>query len=139
MKHYLRGGKLALAAATAGTVAALAFLPALAQPPQPQPAVHGPWMDKSLSPDKRADLVLAEMTLDEKILLVHGLGGFGAAGGRSNGGAGVISGIRQARTSGPAVGRFGGRRAERRGPRALRHAAAIDHRRGRHLGSEAGL
>ena len=94
MNHYTRGRKLALAAATAGAVAALAFLPAWAQPPQPQtPAVHGPWMDKSLSPDKRADLVLAEMTLDEKIVLVHGAGGFGAAGSRSNGGAGMIAGI----------------------------------------------
>jgi beta-glucosidase len=50
-------------------------------------------MDKSLSPDKRADLVLEQMTLDEKIQLVHGMGGFEAAGPRSNGGAGVIEGI----------------------------------------------
>ncbi len=94
MKHYRRGRKLAIAAGAAGAVAALAFFPALAQMPQPPAtAVHGPWMDKSLSPDKRADLVLAEMTLDEKIQLVHGAGGFGAAGPRSNGGAGVIAGI----------------------------------------------
>jgi len=32
-----------------------------------------PWMDKSLSPDTRADMVLREMTLDEKITLVHGI------------------------------------------------------------------
>jgi beta-glucosidase len=50
-------------------------------------------MDKSLSPDQRADLVLGEMTFDEKITLVHGAGGFGAAGAHSNGGAGVIEGI----------------------------------------------
>ena len=94
MNHHIRGRRLALAAATAGAVAALAFLPAWAQPPQPRPpAVHGPWMDKSLSPDKRADLVLEQMTLDEKIQLVHGMGGFEAAGPRSNGGAGVIEGI----------------------------------------------
>ena len=31
-------------------------------------------MDTSLSPDERADLVLKEMTLDEKILLMHGQG-----------------------------------------------------------------
>ncbi|MGO8676914.1 MAG: hypothetical protein ACLQVX_13710 [Limisphaerales bacterium] len=30
-------------------------------------------MDKSLSPDRRADLVIEQMTLDEKINLVHGL------------------------------------------------------------------
>jgi len=31
-----------------------------------------PWMNKSLSPDVRADLVVAQMTQDEKLLLVHG-------------------------------------------------------------------
>src|SRR5271155_3370641 len=30
------------------------------------------WMGPSLSPDERADLVLKELTLDEKIDLVHG-------------------------------------------------------------------
>jgi beta-glucosidase len=33
-----------------------------------------PWMNTSLSPDQRADLVLKEMTLDEKIGLLHGNG-----------------------------------------------------------------
>src|ERR1700722_9747504 len=33
-----------------------------------------PWMDTSLSPDQRAGLVLKEMTLDEKIDLMHGQG-----------------------------------------------------------------
>src|SRR5260370_34956930 len=33
-----------------------------------------PWMNTSLSPDERADLVLKEMTLEEKIDLVHGNG-----------------------------------------------------------------
>jgi beta-glucosidase len=50
-------------------------------------------MDKSLSPDQRADLVEEQMTLDEKITLVHGMGGFAQAGPRSNGGAGVVEGI----------------------------------------------
>ena len=35
-------------------------------------ASKGPWMDKSLSPDKRADLLIEQMTLDEKVTLVHG-------------------------------------------------------------------
>ena len=70
----------------------IALAPVLAQRGAPQ-APKGPWMDKSLSPDQRADLVLAEMTLDEKITLVHGAGGFGQAGARSNGGAGVVEGI----------------------------------------------
>ncbi len=72
-----------------------------------QPAApKGPWMDKSLSPDQRADLVIKEMTLDEKISLVHGTGGFGGGRGgaapsdtvpasalRNLGGAGFIPGI----------------------------------------------
>lgn len=65
------------------------------EPPKPQ----GPWMDKALSPDQRADLVIGQMTLDEKISLLHG-GGFRAVPGgpnapptRSLGGAGFIPGI----------------------------------------------
>jgi len=58
----------------------------------------GPWMDKTLTPDQRADLVVKEMTLDEKIQLIHGTGipGFGApdpAAARSNGGGGFVPGI----------------------------------------------
>ena len=34
----------------------------------------GPWMNASLSPDERADMVLKELTLDEKIGLLHGNG-----------------------------------------------------------------
>ena len=33
-----------------------------------------PWMNTSLTPDQRASLVLKELTLDEKILLIHGQG-----------------------------------------------------------------
>jgi beta-glucosidase len=32
-----------------------------------------PWADKSLSPAQRADLLIKEMTLDEKIAMVHGV------------------------------------------------------------------
>lgn len=78
--------------------------PAGAQGRRPQiEAPKGPWMDRSLSPDTRADMVLAQMTLDEKISLVHGAGfpGFGppanaeaaAILARSNGGAGIVPGI----------------------------------------------
>ncbi len=64
------------------------------------PAVTGPWSDKSLSPDQRADLLIEKMTLDEKIQLLHGSGG-GRGGpapettttSRSNGGAGWVPGI----------------------------------------------
>ena len=64
------------------------------------PAVNRPWMDKTLSPDRRADLVLREMTLDEKIVLLHGNGmpGWprsvpGANPYLGNGGAGFVLGV----------------------------------------------
>jgi beta-glucosidase len=47
---------------------------AVAQFPGMSPAKHYPWSDKSLSPDARADMVIKEMTLDEKIQLLHGPG-----------------------------------------------------------------
>ena len=48
-------------------------MPATGQfPGQPQ-APKGPWMDKTLSPDQRTDLVIGQMTLDEKIALLHGI------------------------------------------------------------------
>jgi beta-glucosidase len=53
-------------------------------------------MDKSLSADARADLLVKEMTLDEKIQLVNGGRGPGApaaAATRSLGGAGFIAGV----------------------------------------------
>jgi beta-glucosidase len=57
-----------------------------------------PWMNTSLSPDERADLVLKEMTLDEKIELVHGNGmpGWGKPRPNAylgNGGAGFVLGV----------------------------------------------
>jgi beta-glucosidase len=57
-----------------------------------------PWMNKALPPDQRADLVLAQMTLDEKILLVHGQGWGVLHAGEplpegSNFGAGFMQGI----------------------------------------------
>jgi beta-glucosidase len=57
-----------------------------------------PWMNKALSPDERADLVLGQMTLDEKIRMVHGTGwGVLRAGdpvpAKSNFAAGYMEGI----------------------------------------------
>jgi beta-glucosidase len=66
-------------------------------PPQGAPK-HYAWSDTSLSPDVRADLVIKELTLDEKISLLHGQGGFGPSGGttESNGGAGWSNAIPRA-------------------------------------------
>lgn len=58
-----------------------------------------PWMDSSLSPDQRADMVLKELTLDEKIDLLHGNGMPGWPGKPrpnaylGNGGAGFVLGV----------------------------------------------
>ena len=74
-------------------------LSACAQPPARPKPITGPWMNKSLSPDERADLLIKEMTLDEKLDLVHGFRAptgplpLGASSSRSLGGAGFIPGI----------------------------------------------
>ena len=57
-----------------------------------------PWMNASLSADERAAMVVKEMTLDEKISLLHGTGmpGLGPVSplsAHSNGGAGYVAGI----------------------------------------------
>src|SRR5258708_35275844 len=41
---------------------------------QAEEKLNWPWMNTMLSPDERANLVLKEMTLDEKIGLMHGNG-----------------------------------------------------------------
>jgi beta-glucosidase len=57
-----------------------------------------PWMNSKLSPDQRADMVIAAMTFDEKLQLVHGIG-WGVLKQDSlvppedNGGAGFVPGI----------------------------------------------
>ncbi len=57
-----------------------------------------PWSNPSLSPDERAAMVVKEMTLDEKITLLHGTGMRGLSlmsplAISSNGGAGYVPGI----------------------------------------------
>jgi beta-glucosidase len=63
-----------LAFSVALAAALLAGSGAFAQIPGPSSPKHYPWSDKTLSPDQRADLVLKELTLDEKIQMLHGLG-----------------------------------------------------------------
>ena len=59
---------------TALAAAFLAGTVLFAQFPGMAPPKHYPWSDKTLSPDQRADLVIKELTLDEKIQFLHGLG-----------------------------------------------------------------
>src|SRR5215471_18928567 len=54
-----------------------------------------PWSNTSLSPDERASMVVKEMTIDEKIQMLHGTGMAGLSpmsplAVRSNGGAGYV-------------------------------------------------
>ncbi len=65
--------------------------------PRPKPDTR-PWMNQSLSPDERADLVMKEMTLDEKMNFVHGTGWNGLRPDAeipkgSLGGAGYVQGV----------------------------------------------
>jgi beta-glucosidase len=57
-----------------------------------------PWTNSSLSPDERASWVVKEMTLDEKVSLLHGTGMEGLSpmsplAVKSNGGAGYVVGV----------------------------------------------
>ncbi|MCX6626259.1 MAG: glycoside hydrolase family 3 C-terminal domain-containing protein [Candidatus Solibacter sp.] len=76
--------------------------------------VTGPWSDPGLSPDRRAELLLDQMTLDDKISMLHGDGMPGGGGGGrgqvvppapggavSNGGAGFTGAV--ARLGIPAI------------------------------------
>jgi len=63
-----------------------------------KPAGNRPWMNPNLSPDERAELVLKELTLDEKIAFIHGNGmpGWGKPRPNAylgNGGAGFVLGV----------------------------------------------
>src|ERR1035438_2430362 len=71
---------------------------AFAQPPAQDQKPNFPWMDRPLTPDERANMVLSRMTLDEKIDLVHGnsMPGWGAQWPNyylGNGGAGFVLGV----------------------------------------------
>ena len=69
--HFLRRARV-----TATSASALLSLSCLAVPgfSQWHTKTGRAWMNTSLSSDERADLVLKEMTLDEKIAMLHGVG-----------------------------------------------------------------
>lgn len=92
--HSLRTNPLALGIA----ILSLALLPASAQAGAEHKKAPAPWMNSSLSPDERAALVVKELTLEEKISLLHGTGMKGLSpmsplAAKSNGGAGYVVGI----------------------------------------------
>ena len=83
-----------------GVLARLLILIATLSPLMAQNAKQ-PWMNPSLSPEERAALVLKEMTLEEKISLLHGNGMEHAPQWQmplthiSNGGAGYVEGVKR--------------------------------------------
>src|SRR6201994_1338124 len=61
----------------------------------------GPWLNPKLSPEERADMVLKQLTLDEKLALLHGNGMAHAPQWQmplshlTNGGAGYVEGVKR--------------------------------------------
>ena len=92
--------KVALRMAAAGC--ALSLMTALAFSQVANEVANKPWMNTKLSPERRAELVLKQMTLDEKIALLHGEGmarqkhlppEIEAVQDQGNGGAGFVLGV----------------------------------------------
>jgi beta-glucosidase len=97
MKQRRRLPFLLAAVLAVSVIAGPFFVRRYAQKQQEQKQ-NWPWMNTMLSPDERADLVLKEMTLDEKIGLAHGNGmpGWRApypTAAMGNGGAGFVLGV----------------------------------------------
>jgi beta-glucosidase len=73
MMHFRCRSGISILALTLATLSGVTNS-GVAQRRQAPAEPTGPWMNASLSPDERADLVIKEMTLDEKIALLHGVG-----------------------------------------------------------------
>ena len=89
----------------------------------PSFAQQQPWMNSQLSPDVRADLILKELTLDEKIDLLHGNGMRGVNKPRPNR---ICPRCRTARNSHDSNERCCLRRSQQRRKRPLFHRASLE-------------
>ncbi len=94
VRQLLHAKPLALAIA----ILALTGFPIWAQVASNQKKAPAPWMNTNLSADERSALVVKEMTLDEKVSLLHGtgmkgLGPLSPLAVKSNGGAGYVVAI----------------------------------------------
>jgi beta-glucosidase len=74
VRYLLRGAVLLAALALFAAEGVLAQSPAT-QPPTAPPVSPTPWMNTALAPDERASLVEAQMTQDEKFLIIQGFYG----------------------------------------------------------------
>jgi len=94
----LRSFQVRAAAALAASITMLVSLGSIMAQNTNQPT-NQPWMNASLAPGERAELVLKQMTLEEKISLLHGNGMAHAPQWQmpltsiSNGGAGYVEGV----------------------------------------------
>jgi beta-glucosidase len=73
--RYLSRGAVLLAALSLFAAANVLAQSSATQPPAPPSASPTPWMNTALSPDARASLVEAQMTQDEKFLIIEGFYG----------------------------------------------------------------
>ena len=96
----LRSFQVRAAAALAASITMLVSLGSIMAQNTNQPT-NQPWMNASLAPGERAELVLKQMTLEEKISLLHGNGMAHAPQWQmpltsiSNGGAGYVEGVQR--------------------------------------------
>ena len=67
-------GGLALAVGSLAAAPGMAAASRPGRPAAPSAAAPRPWMNTRLSPEQRAGLLVGQMTLDEKIAMVHGAG-----------------------------------------------------------------
>ena len=75
--HTLASKPIAVLVAALTVAGMTSFGPAGPAPAEGAVAQAPPWMDTSLSPDERADLLVAELTLEEKVTLLIQSGGPG--------------------------------------------------------------
>jgi beta-glucosidase len=73
--RYLSRGAVLLAALSLFAAENVLAQSSATQPPAPPSASPTPWMNTALSPDARASLVEAQMTQDEKFLIIEGFYG----------------------------------------------------------------
>jgi beta-glucosidase len=98
---FLRGATMPLHAFSiriSFSTLTLLFMSLAVSPLLAQSGGNHPWSNASLSPDERASMVVKEMTIDEKINMLHGTGMQGLSpmsplAVSSNGGAGYVPGI----------------------------------------------
>src|SRR5689334_14925696 len=63
--------RLPIALLSAAVIASLGLVPGAGHAAPAAPAAPRPWMNAALTPEERARMLVAQMTLDEKVLEIH--------------------------------------------------------------------